>query len=715
VDANDMGLLVERDHQELLPGQDLREPFVNSNEHGATIFVADVEKVAASTLTDPSGLPVLRQTYTDNGEGIPSDKMPTYLRQYGRSSKASDVFSGNHGMGLILANGVDNPAGLAVLTKTADADEPYMAYLWKNPDTGHYALRTFWVGTEEDGEWLSVTTLDTFDGINWKAVWEAAYDNVKFNGTPESGTVIVECGVNTHNGIPCDSTYVTASSPGGRYTRWAFGNFINSRFWEFGLDAFWGVPQPGSKSRGGTFTIVGDKKTGEAIITGIPDFSQKNEWGYITATGMKRAIYSLPRPSKRAVKDDEDDALGEDAQMEFDSVHIDGPFPATIEVYLRTPPPGVDVSGLNFPVRQRGKIFIDYNGEVFEHPDPQTAHAVFAMTHPELRANVWVRIIPDILGVKTPGAVWMPSGRKDLNYITADGTSRGIPWRELGQAFKHPMPRLIVEAIKRLDATPTDLTTLRDKKMQRWWEKVAGSLKVRRPVTKTVEVPTFKIVREIGGLVEGEPGGTPRKTGVPRGPVKNPGAGSHAAGGVLGDEIGTRRRAPGRRVETGTKTEKQTVDDDTPDSRPKPPMYEWVEDPEKWGTEAKWGVMYDDPSDANAMRGKVWLNWNHWYVQQKYEDLAGEKGPFAHAPNKVKQTLQELFAVSAITKIGHRRNECRNRALGITDEEVTTIFSPPALTGFLLGVWDHEQRIMSSLGGSLSGTAASDADEPEAS
>ena len=50
--------------------------------------------------------------------------------------------------------------------------------------------------------------------------------------------------------------------------------------------------------------------------------------------------------------------------------HIDGPVPATVEVHVRELPAGVEARKLNFQVRRRGLVFVDFNGELFHHPEP---------------------------------------------------------------------------------------------------------------------------------------------------------------------------------------------------------------------------------------------------------------------------------------------------------------------------------------------------------
>jgi hypothetical protein len=67
-----------------------------------------------------------------------------------------------------------------------------------------------------------------------------------------------------------------------------------------------------------------------------------------------------------------------------------------------------------------------------------------------------------------------------------------------------------------------------------------------------------------------------------------------------------------------------------------------------------------------------------------------------------------IYGLSAATKIAHRLNETANRDLGFSPQEKDIIFSPASLTGYLLGVWDHEQRLMSSLGGATGGGTSSD-------
>jgi hypothetical protein len=694
----EQGDQLERKHEALAPEQDKREPLVNTIEHHGSIFVADIEKVAAATLEDAKGYPVMRRLYADNADGIPAPSMASLLRFYGRSTKPSSVFSGNHGMGLVLANGIKNPAGLVVMSKTTGAAEPYMAWLWKDPDTAEWGLRTFWI---QDGAgdwgWHTVTGLIEVDDVDWAEVWKAAYDNNKFNGEPDSGTVIVEIGQ-----YPSESTYYTTQrsfDPVKRswsFTRWGVRDYYNSRFWTLPIEVYTGIPvgrggggsgKPGVS--GVINTVINAISKGEAVskkVLAQPVEFDNTTWEYRRVNGLRASIYT-------AIADPDDpDATG--GTITTGKTTLSGPMPCEVEVYIRELPPGVVASKFNFRERRQGKIFIDYNDEIFEHPDPKTAHAQFGMTHNELKTNVWLRILPHTLGKKTAGGVWMQEGRKDVSVFTEDGDSVDIPWRELGREFKQAMPTELLDYIRKLDSKETTSDELEDKRLQHLWERVAPNMivkKVRQNVTKKVATAKKRIVKK--------PGGTPRKTGGTRGPVVNPGE-THASGGRDGSEVGSRRRkAPVMK----TTTTRELVDKTVPEpSKPKPPVIKWVDHLDDWSTENHWAVQWDDPAPANDNRGKVWLNWNHWYVQQWYDELVN--GSFAHQPGAVKGKMRVLFGNSVATKIGHRRKECSSPTLPITEDDKAIIFSPAALTGFVLGVWDHEGRLMQMLGGVTGGS-----------
>ena len=692
----EQGDQLERKHEALGAEQDKREPLVNSIEHHATIFVADVEKVAAKTLVDSKGYPVLRRLYADDADGIPAPSMASLLRFYGRSTKPSSVFSGNHGMGLVLANGIKNPAGLAVLSKTIDATDPYMAYLWKDPTTNDWGLRTFWIqDAAGDWGWHTITDLLEFDDVDWAEVWETAYDNNKFNGTPDSGTVVVEMGVGLS-----DSTYFTtqrnfdAAKRTWSFTRWGMRDYYNSRFWTLPIEVHTAIPgRSGAVST--ILTAMGKGETVSKKVLAQDIEFDHTTWEYRQIKGLKASIHMSSA--------DPDDPTAVGAVVTTGTTRLEGALPCTVEVYVRELPPGTVIANFNFKERRQGKIWIDYNGEIFEHPDPKTAHAQFGMTHNELRTNVWVRIIPDTLGEKTAGAVWMPEGRKDVAVFTEDGDSVDIPWRDLGKDFKQVMPTELLVFIKKLDSKETTSDELEAKRLQHLWERVAPSMvvkKVRALVTKKTPTPKKRIVKS--------PGGTPRKTGATRGPATK--TGTHASGGRDGSTVGPRRRKAPVMKPTTTR---ELVDKLVPDTKkPKPPIVWWVMDLADWATEDHWAVQWEDPQPSNSGRGKVYLNWNHWYVQQWYQELVD--GSFAHQPGAVEKKMKILFGNSVATKIGHRRKECSSPALAITEDDKDIIFSPAALTGFVLGVWDHEGKLMQMLGGVTGGSrSAATADDDD--
>ena len=64
--------------------------------------------------------------------------------------------------------------------------------------------------------------------------------------------------------------------------------------------------------------------------------------------------------------------------------------------------------------------------------------------------------------------------------------------------------------------------------------------------------------------------------------------------------------------------------------------------------------------------------------------------------------------MSVASKIGHRRTECGDPKIGMTPEDRDIVFSDAALTGFVLGVWDHEQRLLGYLGGKITAAETDD-------
>lgn len=703
-----LGIMMERDHEALLAEQDKREPLINTIEHHGSVFLADVEKVAAQILTDENGSAVMRRVWVDDAEGFPRAEMSTLIRNYGTSSKPSGVFAGNHGMGLILANGMANPAGLVILTKQASEPEPYMSYWWRNPTSGVWALRGLWLDDPDSSDdeptgatspVLLLSEVGVLDGIDWQQVWLSAYDNTKFKQVPDSGSVIVEVGRSL-----TDSTYLRsqrnfdAKNQEWVVSRWATGQYFNSHFWSLPLDVFWGVPQT-------DFDLDS------------PDFKL---WGYRRATGLQQQISTVTQPPKKqgakqaVVTDGDDEELPEiTSKVTLDHTDLLGPVPARVEVYMRELPPGVIARKLNFQVRRRGMVFVDYNGELFAHPDPLAAHAQFGMVHGSLRENVWVRIIPTSLGEPKPGSVWMPARRGSIKTYTAAGTSVDFPWTDVARTFRGSMPPVLVTLIKKLDSGDENANELEDKKYRKWWEKLLPAMKKRKIIV--CEPGQLPLGPRTGPVVEDQPGPKRRVVrGAERGPVVNPGE-THSEGSLKDKDEERRPRRRRKMVDVDVLVEKEI---DTPDPQlPQPPHITWVMTPEGWGLDdMRYGVRYQEPDSTNDWRGRVYLNWCHWYVQQKYHDIIANV--YTHGDATVSKHLRSILGLSAASKIGHRRQECRDRSIGMTADDQAVIWHPASLTGFLLGVWDHEQRLMGALGGAMGGkivAADEDASAEEAS
>lgn len=685
-DPRDQTRTMMRDHAALEPEQGKREPVVNSIEHrvlGRTsIYVTDVEKVAARTLRDENGNPVFRRVHADSSSGMPYEDMTSLLRNHGQSSKPTEVFSGNHGQGLILANGMDNPAGLYIISKAAGQDAPYLC-VWDVVD-GEGGLRSFEiVEQDEDGEdylaesvaCIEVTPDLVVDDVNIHDVWESAYDNPKFDRqVPESGTVVVECGASL-----TESTYYTTQQtfdPKKKewgYSRWAFGGYLNARFWEFPEDVelYWGVP--GDKFQF-DFQSYGFK-SGETEVT----FDGTQQWGYRRVDGLRQIIHKMASTNE----DDPDDKL---ATIDYDSKsYPDCVVPFKAEVYIRTLPEGVEARKLNFQARRKGVIFLDFHGEIYpkEQGDP---YGNFGMSHQAARESVWVRLIPLKFGGQSQGSVWVGSGRKDVKAVDSFGNNIDLPWLEMGIAFRNNMPPKLVEWIRARDAAEASVS-FNDKRIQSWWDKFASEIKKTR--TRTVTETITETVSVLTGS-----GTQPGVKNGKRGEIVNPGE-VHTQGD------GKQKRKPpqkGGAKKVGEKkqtiTRKRKVTDKVADKKPNHPMLMWVENADEWPEEWRaWGVIYDQPSDANEQRGKLKLNWHHWWVQQWYAELCEQ----TQTPTAVQLKLRAVLEMSALSKLAHRLAECRNRELGINHDDREIIFSPQALTASLLGLWDHKRRVLDGL------------------
>lgn len=718
--ASDLSRDIDRNSHALGAGQDRREPPINSIEANATVVVADVEKEAARVLRDDDGNPVFRQIWTDNGDGMAPEQIAPLLRNYNMSSKEGTVFAGNHGQGLILSNGSHNPYGMWIITKVV-GQAPHLAIWMRNDD--RYGLNAFTVVEVDDagdevGRYstpvMEVTKGLQVDGVSVLNVWKSAFNNAKFTA-PKSrklancladdfhGTVVVECGEHVH-----DSTYLRGLRDlnTGNMSRWAMGEYWNSRFWEFTTaKLYWGValedfafnmlderppinPPKGSKVKAQpaveSFSWWPNRAQPDGTFQ--VEFTGRH-WEYRNAPGLRGVIYTK---AVEPIEGQDKDANTGETQATIDMQPAAYPhcsLPFTVEVYMRELPANKKVTHLNFAARRNGRVMVDINGELYTELEANTLFAYFGITHPVLRQNVWIRIIPDSIGTGKPGSVWVEGGRRDLAWIDADGTSTPLPYREMGEAFRKAMPPKLATLIRSLDAADSNLDVANDKAMKRWWEQILGNLRVRKVKQKVdVEIPTT-VTGPVGSVTTIDPGDTDGR----RGPIVNPGE-THDPGDGTTTRRPPQKQPAGKATVPGPTVIQQrtvTVTVKTPDKEPQPPHIRWIEDADEWPEPQRFGVVWSEPATANDMRGVVMLNWNHWYIQQKYAEMC-DKG---FLPGKVKDKMKRVFGKSVLTKVGHRRFECKAKDVGMTPDEIEVIFSPAALTGFLLGYWDHEQHL----------------------
>jgi hypothetical protein len=733
-EAADQTRSMERDNASLAPEQSKREVLVNTIEHQHpgmkgqnTVLVADIEKVAALTLTDAKGNPVFRRVSADNASGMSHTEMPTLLRNYGKTTKVRTVFSGNHGQGLIISAGMSNRAGLVVISKTKEQQDWYMSQwvvLTDKSGDDIAGLRPFPVEnptifnveTDDDSEAeyedvASETTpivrlypeMDPIDGINWYDVVVSAYANAKFEQPVLHGTLIVELGNSTDL---TDSTYAetqrTRDTSNGRwlYSRWGYGQYVNSKFWQIPISVYWGVPGTDFAWDFGKSAWRKGKKA--AALT----FDKSADWEYRKATGLQAQIQVATRTPKGMRGNDEDESTTEFATTVLvDRKHYPHcKVPFTAEVHIRKLPEGVEARKLNFQVRRSGKIFVDFNDEIFEPSDMGSMYGRFSLVDREMRENVWVRIIPDSLGEPKPGSVWMPSGRANVKVYTVDGGHEDFPWGDVAMAWRADTPKIVVDYAKELRKKEAESPDLDVKAFEKFWEKISGAFaKKRKPTESKSEADDDKGKKR---AKEGEPGWVPdadaaekqkvAKSRTPRDEPKSPLPRPEPKGGTHASPTFTEPdlERPASQDATG-----HGVTEDPPKppkTKPKPPIITWVDDPEEWTESNRFGVVYEPPGDVNDQRGRIKINWNHWYIQQVFEDYTDKGKPYSHDPGGVRRKMQMVFGNSVATKIGHVRRAVRTVAAGIdrhSNDDRLEVEKPNVLTTYLYGVYDHQWHL----------------------
>jgi hypothetical protein len=319
----------------------------------------------------------------------------------------------------------------------------------------------------------------------------------------------------------------------------------------------------------------------------------------------------------------------------------------------------------------------------------------------------------------------MASGRTDLVYVDADGYSKEIPWSALGKLFRENMPKKLKEWMDLKESVDTD-PNLSEKELQRFLDRFLDETKPLPPKPKAVKALPVSVSAGAAGDADQERSGVKEETGDPvdqeglkkgRGPIVNPGV-THPPG------PGEQRKGPSTRTRLIEKPKPggtlgvvrdETCSGDTGPcvetppppaaaTTPQAPHALWVMEEAQWPEDhEKWGVIWEEPGSANDQRGKVKLNWNHWYVQEEYKRQL-ERTQKEHATKKM---VKGVFLKSVLSKIVHRRQEAAR--LGLTDEELSVMFSPMVLSGFLMGWWDHADHLSA---GTKMVKAAED-DEPE--
>ena len=203
--VDNIGFIVDRLGQDCSPLQFLRELTQNAIEailrtpekKGEIIWDVDWDTF---DLTGNHKLCIV-----DTGAGMTGPEMVKYINQLS-SSVNQQSFQGNYGVGAKIAAAPRNQHGLVYLSWKSGVGSTI--HLWRNPATGQYGLRQFFLGE---------------DGFNH---WAHVEDTVKPANIDSHGTKVVLLGNDA------DANTVAAPEGAAAPSRW-IARYLNTRYLQF--------------------------------------------------------------------------------------------------------------------------------------------------------------------------------------------------------------------------------------------------------------------------------------------------------------------------------------------------------------------------------------------------------------------------------------------------------------------------------------------------
>lgn len=279
--------IIERTYRESETLQFLRELVTNSLEAGASI----VEVGPHHEIGESQG--IWRFMARDNGCGMSSDQMLSYLNNFGKGGKAIGGAHENFGIGSKTSLLPWNRAGMVVISYTEENQQGSMIKLMLDEDTGEYGL-----GELKEGRVVCAPFDDGF--IDWSSLrpnWMV------------TGTIVFLLGNTGH-----ESTYLevcdTIDTPVTSHSSiWWAVEYLAKRYWSFDRGVFVTaytfdrkpLPQQRGKAKGSNRLLKGGKANAEelAVHSGCVELPDKTKvWWFLKdkttdrdspAAGVRRA------------------------------------------------------------------------------------------------------------------------------------------------------------------------------------------------------------------------------------------------------------------------------------------------------------------------------------------------------------------------------------------------------------------------------------------
>jgi hypothetical protein len=217
---------IDRVARQMPPNQEMREMVMNSIEAGAT-------QVSIHLCPQALNHNVKRLCVSDNGKGMTSSEMMTYLANMNSSSKASHSgYHENFGIGVKATTFRRNPYGVVFLSWTPETPEGYLLWMHYDENVGSYGVRSFpymdehgdlYHAEDSEGNPLIALTDNEKGLVSLEALYPEGFEGIKWwdckpSFIKDHGTVVILCGENEH-----DSSFKTTERDPSYY--------LNERFW----------------------------------------------------------------------------------------------------------------------------------------------------------------------------------------------------------------------------------------------------------------------------------------------------------------------------------------------------------------------------------------------------------------------------------------------------------------------------------------------------